>query len=103
MNLFYIIKEIKNNICKIENIFYFTIISIVFFLDRYSKSKIIYNLNDKQYYFNDFINFDLVWNSGIGFGLLSSFSPLIYGIITIFISLVIIFLIYLVFGSEFKL
>tara|TARA_Y200000002_G_scaffold349619_1_gene326381 strand:+ start:590 stop:1099 length:510 start_codon:yes stop_codon:yes gene_type:complete len=102
MNLLNVTKKIKNNIFKTVNIFYITIILIVFFLDRYSKSKIIAKFNDKQYYFNDYINFDLVWNSGIGFGLLSTFSPLIYGIITVFISLVIFFLVYLVFCSEFK-
>ena len=26
----------------------------------------------KTYFLNDFINFDLIWNTGIGFGLLSS-------------------------------
>ena len=101
MNIFNVVRKIKNNIFKIKNVYYFAIILTIFFLDRYSKSKIIDNLNNKQY-LNDFINFDLVWNSGIGFGLLSSFSPLIYGIITAVISFIIIFLIYLVFGSEFK-
>ena len=101
MNIFNVVRKIKNNIFKIKNVYYFAIILTIFFLDRYSKSKIIYNLNNKKY-LNDFINFDLVWNSGIGFGLLSSFSPLIYGIITAVISFIIIFLIYLVFGSEFK-
>ena len=102
MSRFNITKEIKNNIFKINNFFYFIIILIIFFLDRYTKLKIIDNFNNNSYYFNDYINFDLVWNTGIGFGLLSSFSPIVYGIITLLISSVIIFLIYLVFGSEFK-
>ena len=43
MSRFNITKEIKNNIFKINNIFYFIIILIIFFLDRYTKLKIIDN------------------------------------------------------------
>ena len=49
---------------------------------------------------NNYINFDLVWNTGIGFGLFHSSSVLIYNIISIFIASVIIFLIYLIITSE---
>ena len=102
MNFLNSFKKIKNNTFKTVNIFYLTIILIIFFLDRYTKSQIINNLNNNAYFFNDYINFDLIWNNGIGFGLLSSFPPLIYGLITTLISLVILFLTYLVFSSKFK-
>ena len=64
-----------------------------FFLDRISKIKIInHQLNNNSIYINDFINFDLVWNTGIGFGLLSSNSTILYNLITILlIGLVLIF------------
>ena len=47
------------------------------------------------------MNFDLVWNTGIGFGLLSSNSNLVYNLITIIIGVIIIFLIYLIVKSNF--
>ena len=85
-----------------KNILCFFTIIIIFFLDRLSKIKIISNQtsNDKIY-INDFINFDLIWNTGIGFGLLSSHTNIIYNSITILIGIVIMFLIYLIYKSEF--
>ena len=56
-----------------------------------------FNLNqitDAQ--INDFINLDLVWNTGIGFGFFSTNSNLIYNSLTAIIGGVIIFLIYLI-------
>ena len=46
------------------------------------------------------MNFDLVWNTGIGFGLLSSNSTLFYNTITVIIGIVIVFLIYLLINSK---
>ena len=67
------------------------------FFDRITKNFIINDqFNNKNIYINDYINFDLVWNTGIGFGLLSSNSNLIYNLISSIIGLVIIFLIYLI-------
>ena len=60
-----------------------------------SKIQIINNFSDRVYLINNFINFDLIWNTGIGFGLLSFESSLIYDSISVFISVVILFLIYL--------
>ena len=79
-----------------------SIIILCFFVDRISKIKIIeFQENNSSHYVNDFINFDLVWNTGIGFGLFSSLSGLIYNILTIIIGFVIIFLIYLITKSKF--
>ena len=89
------LKETKNKIFKKENFYSLIIILIFFTIDRYSKVKIINNLNDKAYYINDFINFDLTWNTGIGFGLLSSDSIIFYNIISAIIGCVIIILIYM--------
>ena len=93
-------QDIKNRILKKDNIYFLFIISIIFFLDRYSKIKIINNFSDNISHINDFINFSLVWNTGIGFGFLSTNSNLIYNSITTIIGLVIIFLIYLIFKSK---
>ena len=79
-----------------------SIIILCFFVDRISKIKIIeFQEYNSSHYVNDFINFDLVWNTGIGFGLFSSLSGLIYNILTIIIGFVIIFLIYLITKSKF--
>ena len=95
MNLLTNLNERKNDFLKKENIFYLMIMLILFSLDRLSKSKIINNFNESTYYINDFINFDLIWNTGVGFGLLSSNSTLFYSIVSIIIGLVILFLIYI--------
>ena len=77
------------------------VITIIFSFDRLSKIKIIELLIDKNSLFiNDFINLDLVWNTGIGFGLFSSDSNLIYNLITGIICVVIMFLIYLILKSK---
>lgn len=77
-----------------ENIYFFIFAIIVFFFDRFSKLKIVNNFNENSYYVNDFINLDLIWNIGIGFGLLSTNSTLIYNLMTFLIGLVILILIY---------
>ncbi len=87
-------KEIKNNFLRKENIFYFFIIILIFFFDRISKQKIIFNLNETIYFYNDYINFNLIWNIGIGFGLLSTNSILLYNLVTTVIGVIILILIY---------
>ena len=86
------LKEIKNKTFKKENFYFLLIISVIFFLDRYSKFEILRNLSENSLYVNDFLNFYLIWNTGIGFGLLSFDTNLFYNLITILIGLVIIIL-----------
>ena len=52
------------------------------------------NFNESSFYINQFLNFDLTWNTGIGFGLLSFDNNIYYNSISILIALVILFLIY---------
>ena len=86
--------NIKNLICLL-------VIILTFSFDRLSKIKIIEILIDNNSLFiNDFVNLDLVWNTGIGFGLFSSDSNLIYNLITGIICVVIMFLIYLILKSK---
>ena len=93
-------EEIKNKILKKENIYCLIIIFFIFTIDRYSKIGMIRNFTDTSFYLNDFLNFDLVWNTGIGFGFLSTDSSLIYNLITGIICIVIMFLIYLIVKSK---
>ena len=64
---------------------YFLIVNFIFFLDRITK---IYILNLAEMngtidiFVNNFLNIILVWNSGIGFGLLSFEKDFIYNLIT---------------------
>ena len=96
------LKEIKNKTLKKENFYFILIISIIFFLDRYSKFEILRNFSDNSFYVNDFLNLYLIWNSGIGFGLLSFDTNLIYNLITTLIGLVIIILIMIGIKSEYS-
>ena len=67
---------------------------IIFIFDRITKQEIISKFNENVYFINDFINFDLIWNRGIGFGLLISDSVLFYNLVTTLIGLIIFILIY---------
>ena len=94
------LKEIKNNIFKKEICYFLAIILFIFGLDRYSKIEIINNFSDTSVYLNDFLNFDLIWNTGIGFGLLKSDTALFYNLISILIGLVVIILFFLALRSK---
>ena len=96
----YEIDDIKNLIFKKQNILFALIILIIFFIDRISKINVINNFSENSYFINNFINLDLIWNVGIGFGFLSTDSNLIYGLITLFIALVILMLIYVLISSN---
>jgi signal peptidase II len=84
-----------------KNLTCLLIITIIFLIDRISKIKIINQVSDNNVYINDFINFSLVWNTGVGFGLLSFNSSLIYNSITAIIGSIIIFILYLILKSLF--
>ena len=93
MNLF-------NKISKKENIYAILFIIITFFLDRFSKSTILNDFNENVYFINNFINLELIWNKGIGFGLLNFSSVFIYNIITSIIGSVIFFLFFVAFKAD---
>ena len=100
MKFYFIDKEKFNNLFKKENIFFLFLILIIFFLDRLSKDKIINNFNENIFFVNNYVNIDLVWNNGIGFGLLSSDSSIFYNLITLLIIIVILVLIYVFMNSK---
>ncbi len=84
-------------------IFYFFILTAIFLLDRFSKLYIL-NLADVNgvvdIYVNSFLNIILVWNTGIGFGLLSFGENSIYNFITVLIVLINIIILYLALTSN---
>ena len=92
--------EEKKKFIRPENFYNLLVIFVIFLLDRLTKIEIIKEAYSNPYYINDYINLDLIWNTGIGFGLLSSDSPFFYDFITLIIGLVILILIFLLFISE---
>ena len=75
---------------------------IIFTLDRVSKIYILNiaeNSNQVNIYINQFLNFILVWNTGIGFGLFSLGNSVIYNFITILIVLINLIIIYLIYKA----
>ena len=94
------LKEITNKIATKNNLYCLSIILIIFFLDRYTKLLVLNNFSENIFFLNDYINLDLVWNTGIGFGLFSSNSNLIYNLTSLLIVTVIILLIYFLIGSD---
>ena len=89
------LKGIRNKIITKNNLYCLCIISIIFFLDRYTKLLILNNFTEETYYLNDYLNFDLVWNTGVGFGLFATNSSVIYNLITFLIGFIILALIYM--------
>ncbi len=88
-------------IFKKENIYFLFIIFIIFFLDRYSKHLALgYLENEKYIFINNYLNLNLVFNTGIGFGLLSLNAGIYYNILSIFITLIILILFYFMFKSK---
>ena len=77
LNLFKFFAQIKNLLST------FLIVAI-FVIDRFSKNLIIEKVsnNENKTFINDFLNFDLVWNSGIGFGLLDLEASIFYHILS---------------------
>ena len=79
------------------------IILSIFFLDRITK---IYLLKfqaegtDIDFYINSFLNFYLVWNTGIGFGLAAMESNIFYHILTSIILIINIGLIFFLIKSS---
>ena len=93
-------KEKKNSFLKKENIFIFLIILFCVFLDRYTKNEVIINFSENVFFINNFINIDLIWNTGIGFGFLSTESSLIYNLVSALVGAVIVILCYFTIISE---
>jgi len=99
MNIF---KNIRNKIFTKDKIISLIITILIFTIDRISKVQIIkHQLNNNSFYINDYLNFDLIWNTGIGFGLFSQNANIYYHIISFLIFLVLVFLIHLINNANF--
>lgn len=90
-------------VSKSKIIIVFFIIISNFIADRTSKIYVINffleNKNINEIYYNDFLNFILIWNKGIAFGLLG-FENFWYYVISLIILSIIFFLFYQIFLSR---
>ena len=79
------------------------IILTIFFFDRFAKIYLI-NLQssgtDIDFYIFSFLNFYLIWNTGIGFGLISMEANIYYHILTLAIAVINICLIFFLIKSK---
>lgn len=80
-----------------KKIYLFIFILVLFTIDRISKILILKNFlnnSSSEIYINSFLNFSLVWNSGIGFGILQLEANIFYLLISIIITAINLILIY---------
>tara|TARA_Y100000768_G_scaffold219201_1_gene165256 strand:+ start:276 stop:764 length:489 start_codon:yes stop_codon:yes gene_type:complete len=81
----------------------FSLIILIFLIDRVSKLVIIGSPETYEQYgmsVTSFLNFNLIWNEGIAFGLFSFDKKLYYNFLTIFIILITIIIIWLMLKSK---
>ena len=92
---------LKKNFNKI--FFNLFIVLLIFVFDRFSKLYILNLAETDQLvniYINSFLNLYLIWNTGVGFGLLSSDLNFYYNLITILIILINIIIIIMITKSN---
>jgi signal peptidase II len=86
-----------------KKIYLFIFVLVLFTIDRISKILILKNFlnnSSSEIYINSFLNFSLVWNSGIGFGILQLEANIFYLLISIIITAINLILIYWMFTSS---
>ena len=77
-----------NDLMLKKNIFYFVFVVTIFIIDRVSKILIIKSsdLTDNfNIFITSFLNFNLIWNDGIAFGLFSFNQSIYYNLLTLII------------------
>jgi len=80
-----------------KKIYLFIFVLVLFTIDRVSKILILKNFlnnSSSEIYIKSFLNFSLVWNSGIGFGILQLEANIFYLLISIIITAINLILIY---------
>ena len=86
-----------------KKIYLFIFVFVFFAIDRISKILILksfLNNSSSEIYINSFLNFSLVWNSGIGFGILQLEANIFYLLISIIITAINLILIYWMLSSS---
>ena len=86
-----------------KNLLNFFLIIVIFCIDRVSKFLMIQSSNpygDININVTSFLNLNLIWNDGIAFGLFSFDQNLYYNMLTIFICLIILIIVWLMLNSR---
>ena len=94
--------QIANKMLK-KHLVDFSVIIFIFLIDRISKLLIISSPETYEQYgisVTSYLNFNLIWNEGIAFGLFSFDEKLYYNFLTIFICLITVIIIWLMFRSS---
>jgi len=84
-------------------LFYSFIVILIFTLDRASKLYILNYAevnNSVDIFINSYLNLYLIWNKGIGFGLLSLEESTVYNFITFFIFIIIFIIFYMIYKAN---
>ena len=92
---------LKNNFNKI--LLNLIVVIFIFAFDRLSKLYILNLLETEQVvnvYINQFMNLNLIWNTGKGFGLLSSDSNFYYNLVTFLIIIINVIILIMIFKSD---
>jgi signal peptidase II len=102
INFMNVSKNFKNKVFSKNVILSLIIIFFVFTSDRVSKVIIIkHQLNSNSLFVNDYLNLELVWNTGISFGIFSQNANIYYHSTTLLIFFVIVFLSHLINKANF--
>ena len=81
---------------KKKFVIFFSIVLSICLFDQVTKKLIIdyFETNNSIIFLTSFLNFDLIWNDGIAFGLLGFDNPTSYNLVTFIIGLVILVVFY---------
>ena len=81
---------------KKKFVIFFSIVLSICLFDQITKKLIIdyFETNNSIIFLTSFLNFDLIWNDGIAFGLLGFDNPTSYNLVTFIIGLVILVVFY---------
>jgi len=83
--------------------FSFSIVALIYFLDRLSKIFVIQldeNTLGSEIFSSAYLNIVLIWNKGIAFGLFSFDESHLYNILTLLISIIVVILVIMSLKSE---
>ena len=86
-----------------ERVLDFFLILGIFLLDRFPKISIINSAEeygDKSIFISSFLNLDLVWNSGIAFGLFSFEKQIYYNFLTIIIIIITLIIFWMILKTK---
>ena len=101
INFNYFVKHYMKTFFVTSNVVNLLIVSAVFLFDRIVKIKIInQQISNNRVFVNDYLNIELVWNTGIGFGLFGVEAGIFYHLISLIIFSVVLLIIYITIKAE---